>query len=100
MSFFKQLLLAISLFLTLAYAGNLLLSLESSREQQMTQLRAHAQHAATALGLSLSDHLHDPRTGERLVGPLFDVGHLERICVSYPDGQSRLPARMSPDGPA
>ena len=97
MSFFKQLLLAISLFLTLAYAGNLLLSLESSREQQLTQLRAHAQHAATALGLSLSDHLHDPRTGERLVGSLFDGGHFERIRVLDADGERLLLERAAPE---
>ena len=97
MSFFKQLLLAISLFLTLAYAGNLLLSLESSRKQQMTQLRAHAQHAATALGLSLSDHLHDPRTGERLVGSLFDGGHFERIRVLDAEGERLLLERAAPE---
>src|SRR5690606_40186694 len=105
MSLFKQLLLAIGLLLTLAYAGIFLVSLESSRAQQLAQLQSHAQDAATALGLSLGDHLDDPQMAGLLVSAMFDSGYFERIRVVYPaDGQflaehsapagaSRVPAR-------
>ena len=51
MSLFKQLLLAICLFLVVAFTGSFMVSLESSRTQYVNQLRSHAQDAATALAL-------------------------------------------------
>lgn len=100
MSFFKQLLLAIGLFLTLAYTGNFLVSLESSREQQLAQLHAHAQNAATALGLSLANHMDDPQMTELLVGALFDSGYFERIRVVESGGGRVLAERSAPPGQA
>ena len=54
MSLFKQLLIAICVFLVVAFSGSFIVSLESSRAQYVNQLRSHAQDAATALALSLT----------------------------------------------
>ena len=54
MSLFKQLLLAISLFMMVVFSGNFIVTLESSRNQSNNQLLSHAQDAATALGVSLT----------------------------------------------
>ena len=93
MSLFKQRLLAIGLFLIVAYTGNLLISLESSREQQVAQLRSHAQNAATALGLSLGNHVDDPQMTELLVSAIFDSGYFEHIRVVDPVGEQVLATR-------
>jgi len=52
MSLFKQLFIAICALMLVSFTGSFLVSVESSREQQVNQLRAHAQDAATALGLA------------------------------------------------
>lgn len=98
MSLFKQLLLAIGLLLTLAYAGIFLVSLESSRAQQLAQLQSHAQDAATALGLSLGDHLDDPQMAGLLVSAMFDSGYFERIRVVDPAAGQVLAERSATAG--
>ncbi|BAN50031.1 cyclic di-GMP receptor LapD [Metapseudomonas resinovorans] len=81
MSLFKQLLIAICLFLVVAFSGSFMVGLESSREQYVNQLRSHAQDAATALGLSLTPHIDDPAMIELMVSSIFDSGYFERIRV-------------------
>ena len=81
MSLFKQLLIAICLFLVVAFSGSFMVSLESSREQYVNQLRSHAQDAATALGLSLTPHIDDAAMVELMVSSIFDSGYFERIRV-------------------
>lgn len=81
MSLFKQLLIAICLFLVIAFSGSFMVGLESSREQYVNQLRSHAQDAATALGLSLTPHIDDPAMVELMVSSIFDSGYFERIRV-------------------
>ncbi len=88
MSLFKQLLVAICLFLIVAFGGAFLVSLESSREQYAHQLRSHAQDAATALGLSLTLHVEDPAMMELIVSSIFDSGYYASIrVVDLNDGQ-------------
>ena len=53
MSLLKQLFLAICLFLVVAFTGSFIAGVESSREQLLSQLRSHAQDAATALAASI-----------------------------------------------
>ncbi|MDT9091744.1 LapD/MoxY N-terminal periplasmic domain-containing protein, partial [Escherichia coli] len=60
MSLFKQLLIAICLFMVVAFAGSFVVSLESSRAQYVNHLRSHAQDAATSLALSLTSNIDDP----------------------------------------
>lgn len=81
MSLFKQLLIAICLFLVVAFTGSFVVGLESSREQYANQLRSHAQDAATALGLSLMPHVDDPAMMELMVSSIFDSGYFESIRV-------------------
>ncbi|VVO28509.1 cyclic di-GMP receptor LapD [Pseudomonas fluorescens] len=81
MSLFKQLLIAICLFLVVAFTGNFMVSLESSRAQYVNQLRSHAQDAATALALSLTPNIDDPAMVELLVSSIFDSGYYASIRV-------------------
>jgi diguanylate cyclase (GGDEF)-like protein len=81
MSLFKQLFIAICVLMLVSFTGSFLVSVESSREQQVNQLRAHAQDAATALGLSLSPHIEDVAMVELMVSSIFDSGYFESIRV-------------------
>lgn len=81
MSLFKQLLLAICLFLVVAFSGSFMVSLESSRSQYVNQLRSHAQDAATALALSLTAEIDDPAMVELMVSSIFDSGYYASIKV-------------------
>lgn len=84
MSLFKQLFIAICVLMLVNFTGSFLVSVESSREQQVNQLRAHAQDAATALGLSLSPHVNDTAMIELMVSSIFDSGYFESIRVTDP----------------
>jgi diguanylate cyclase (GGDEF)-like protein len=77
----NQLFLAICLFLLVAFSGSFFVSLESSREQTLSQLRAHAQDAATALGLSLTAQVDDPAMMELMVSSIFDSGYFSNIRI-------------------
>ncbi|WP_055129056.1 cyclic di-GMP receptor LapD [Pseudomonas mediterranea] len=81
MSLFKQLLIAICLFLVVAFSGSFMVSLESSRAQYVNQLRSHAQDAATALALSLTPNIDDPAMVELMVSSIFDSGYYASIRV-------------------
>ena len=81
MSLFKQLLIAICLFLVVAFTGSFMVSLESARTQYVNQLRSHAQDAATALALSLTPNIDDPAMVELLVSSIFDSGYYASIRV-------------------
>lgn len=81
MSLFKQLLIAICLFLVVAFSGSFMVSVESSRAQYVNQLRSHAQDAATALALTLTPNIDDPAMVELLVSSIFDSGYYSSIRV-------------------
>ena len=86
MSLLKQLFLAICLFLVVAFSGSFIAGVESSREQLISQLRSHAQDAATALGLSMAPHVDDPAMLELMVSSIFDSGYFASIrVVGIPD---------------
>ncbi|MNK91079.1 RNase E specificity factor CsrD [compost metagenome] len=92
----KQLFLAICLFLLVAFSGSFFASLESSREQTLSQLRAHAQDAATALGLSLTAQVDDPAMMELMVSSIFDSGYFSSIRVIRLKDQQTLVERSAP----
>ncbi|MFC0665487.1 cyclic di-GMP receptor LapD [Azotobacter chroococcum] len=98
MSLFKQLLIAICLFLLVAFAGSFVVSLETSRGQYANQLRAHAQDAATALGLSLAPHIDDPAMAELMVSSIFDSGYYSSIRVVGLDDRLIVERQGGPDG--
>ena len=81
MSLYKQLLIGICLFTLVIFCGNFFVTLESSRDQYRNQLSAHAQDAATALGLSLTTNIDDPTMTELMVNSIFDSGYFYRIRV-------------------
>jgi diguanylate cyclase (GGDEF)-like protein len=88
MSLRKQLFLAICIMLLIAFSGSFIAGVESSRQQAISQLRAHAQDAATALGLSMSPHADDAAMMELMVSSIFDSGYFTTIrVVSIADEQ-------------
>ena len=103
MTLFKQLLIAICLFMIVAFSGGFMVSLESSRNQYVNQLRAHAQDAATALALSLKPSVDDPTMMELVVSSIFDSGYYARIRIVNPATgkviveRNATPAATAPD---
>ena len=100
MSLLKQLFLAICLFLVVAFTGSFIASVESSREQLLSQLRSHAQDAATALGLSMTPHADDPAMIELMVSSIFDSGYFNSIRVVRIPGDEVIVERRSSDSTA
>lgn len=97
MSLFKQLLLAICLFLVVAFTGSFMVSLESSRAQYVNQLRSHAQDAATSLALSLTPNIDDPAMVEIMVTSIFDSGYYSSIrVVNLADGKVMVERQADP----
>ena len=101
MSLYRQLLLAIGLFLLAAFCGSFFVSLEQSRGQLLAQLQAHAQDAATALAVSLTPHLDDPAMREVLIESIFDSGYYESIrLVTIDQGTLLAERHMTQAAPA
>jgi diguanylate cyclase (GGDEF)-like protein len=96
MSLRKQLFLAICLFLLVAFSGSFFVSLETSREQTLSQLRSHAQDAATALGLSLTAQIDDPAMIELMVSSIYDSGYFSSIRVVSIIDEQVLVERSAP----
>ncbi|MDX5631059.1 MULTISPECIES: cyclic di-GMP receptor LapD [unclassified Brenneria] len=100
MSLYKQLLIAICLFVLIIFSGSFFVSLENSREQYNNQLRSHAQDAATALGLSLTPNIDDPAMVELMVSSIFDSGYFSSIRVrDLKTNRITLERMASPDVP-
>jgi diguanylate cyclase (GGDEF)-like protein len=95
MSLLKQLFLAICLFLVVAFTGSFIAGVESSREQLLSQLRSHAQDAATALGLSMTPHVDDPAMIELMVSSIFDSGYFATIRVVRIPGEEVIVERRT-----
>ncbi|VVP55382.1 hypothetical protein PS862_05681 [Pseudomonas fluorescens] len=95
MSLRKQLFLAICLFLLVAFSGSFFVSLESSREQMLGQLRSHAQDTATALGLSLTAQIHDPAMIQLMVSSIFDSGYFSSIRIINIENEQVLVERSA-----
>lgn len=100
MSLYKQLLIAICLFVLVIFGGSFFVSLENSREQSNNQLQSHAQDAATALGLSLTPNIDDPAMVELMVSSIFDSGYFSSIRVrDIKTGNVTLERIASPEVP-
>lgn len=95
MSLLKQLFLAICLFLVVAFTGSFIAGVETSREQLLSQLRSHAQDAATALGLSMTPHVDDPAMIELMVSSIFDSGYFATIRVVRIPGEEVIVERTT-----
>lgn len=96
MSLFKQLLIAIFLFMLIIFSGSFVVNLESSRDQYTNQLLSHAQDAATALGLSLTPHVDDPAMIELMVSSIFDSGYYNTIRIVDQKNRKTILERSAP----
>lgn len=65
----------------IVFSGSFIVTLESSRHQYNNQLLAHAQDAATALGVSLTPNVNDPAMIELMVSSIFDSGYYQKIRI-------------------
>nr|WP_113867236.1 EAL domain-containing protein [Brenneria salicis]NMN90857.1 diguanylate cyclase (GGDEF)-like protein [Brenneria salicis ATCC 15712 = DSM 30166]RBP61562.1 diguanylate cyclase/phosphodiesterase [Brenneria salicis ATCC 15712 = DSM 30166]RLM30371.1 hypothetical protein BHG07_10870 [Brenneria salicis ATCC 15712 = DSM 30166] len=100
MSLYKQLLIAICLFVLIIFSGSFFVSLENSREHSNNQLQSHAQDAATALGLSLTPNIDDPAMVELMVSSIFDSGYFSSIRIrDLKTGKITLTRQSSPEIP-
>jgi diguanylate cyclase (GGDEF)-like protein len=81
MTLYKQISIALLLFLLVAFTGTLYLGATSIQEVYREQLASHTQDTATSLGLSLSLHMgtQDLSMMESIINAAFDRGDFLRI---------------------
>lgn len=87
MSLIKQLWLAITLVMAIAFSGSLLVSVLSARQYLQQELRVKNNDNAAALALTLSQLPKDPVTVELQVAAQFDLGHYRQIRLVSPTGE-------------
>jgi len=88
MSILRQLLLSITIALTVILLGSLALNISAARDYLAGQLQAQSQDAAVSLALSLSQPGNgEPVTQELLISAMFDDGHYSRIVLSSPENK-------------
>jgi methyl-accepting chemotaxis protein len=95
MSLIKQLWIAITLVMTLAFGVSIVVSVLSARHYLEQQLQVKNIDNATALALSLTQLPKDEVTVELLVSAQFDAGHYRFIRINGPDGKLRI-ERVAP----
>jgi len=85
MSILRQLLLSITLAISVILLGTLTFSITSARDYLAGQLQAQSSDAAVSLALTLSQPGHDdPVMQELLISALFDGGLFSRIALVSP----------------
>ncbi|MFJ3463296.1 LapD/MoxY N-terminal periplasmic domain-containing protein [Achromobacter spanius] len=88
MSILRQLLLSVTLAISVILLGTLALSVNSAREYLSGQLQVQSTDAAVSLALSLSQPANnDPVVQELLVSALYDGGHFSLVRLTDPDGK-------------
>jgi len=86
MSILRQLLLSITVAITVILLGSLALNITAARDYLAGQLQAQSTDAAVSLALSLSQPGNsDPVTQELLISAMFDGGHFSRIALTSPE---------------
>jgi len=89
MSILRQLLLSISLAMSVILLGTLALNITGARDYLADQLQAQSTDAAVSLALTLSQPGNgEPAMQELLVAAMFDGGHFARIALVSPDGHA------------
>jgi len=82
MSILRQLLLSITIAVTVILLGTLALNLNAARDYLAGQLQAQSTDAAVSLALSLSQPGNsEPIAQELLISAMFDGGHFSRIAL-------------------
>ncbi|WP_111415577.1 EAL domain-containing protein [Billgrantia lactosivorans] len=87
MSLIKQLWLAITTLLLLAFVGSLLIGVTSSRHYIEQEIEIKNIDNANALALSMSQMEKDPVILELLLAAQFDTGHYQRIELRDAEGE-------------
>ena len=88
MSILRQLLLSVTLAISVILLGTLALSVNSAREYLSGQLQVQSTDAAVSLALSLSQPANnDPVVQELLVSALYDGGHFSLVRLADPEGK-------------
>jgi len=96
-----QIVLTISLVFVILVLGLAALGISNSRQYVEQQLASHAQDAASALSLPVSQALaaQDRVMAEALIASVFDRGYYQQIVVFSPDGariiKRELPREVS-----
>lgn len=91
MSILRQLLLSVTLAISVILLGTLALSVNSAREYLSGQLQVQSTDAAVSLALSLSQPANnDPVVQELLVSALYDGGHFSLVRLTDPEGKVLL----------
>jgi hypothetical protein len=88
MTLYKQISLALLLFLATAFAGTLYLVTASTRSVYEEQLASHVQDTATSLGLSLSPHMEpqDIPVLDSIISATYDRGDFLGIDLIAANG--------------
>ncbi|WP_028456206.1 bifunctional diguanylate cyclase/phosphodiesterase [Chitinilyticum litopenaei] len=97
MTLIRQLIIVIITLFIVLFAGNIYLSVQSTREFLNNQLSTISQDTATSLGFTLSPHLakNDLIMAESVVKAIFDSGYYREVVVRDVDGNT-LVERMAP----
>lgn len=96
MSILRQLLLSVTLAISVILLGTLALSVNSAREYLSGQLQVQSTDAAVSLALSLSQPANnDPVVQELLVSALYDGGHFSLVRLTDPDGKVLIERRSN-----
>src|SRR5690554_7375722 len=87
MSLLRQLLISVSVAVSVILVGTLWFALDGARGYLNERLQADAANAASSLALSLSLPTNqDPVTQELLMKALFDSGQFQSISFTDPSG--------------
>lgn len=98
----SRLLLASTLaFFLLIFISVIVMHVYNTRQDVQVQLQSHAQDAATALGLSLAQPMHqkDLVLAELVIGTAFDRGYYQDIRIVSVDGKAVLSKSLPPQVP-
>jgi len=86
MSILRQLLLSITVAITVILLGSLALNISAARDYLAGQLQAQSTDAAVSLALTLSQPGNgEPVMQELLISALFDGGHFSRVALTSPE---------------
>lgn len=83
MTLFKQIIIVLSIFQTLIFAGVMWFNFQSSNEYVREQAYTDALHTANSLGLSISSIAspEDTSMAETMINSVFDSGYYEKITL-------------------
>lgn len=84
MTLFKQIIIILSILLTIVFGSVMWFNFNSSKTYVMDQSYTDALHTANSLGLAISTvaSLNDVSTAETMINSVFDSGYYEKIILT------------------